>query len=199
MKRYKIAAYISGSGTNLLQILKNCENGFLKSSVELIISSQENAKGLNFARERNIPYLVLKRKDFLSGNEFVDFQIKAFKKHKIDLIILAGYLKKINKNIITKYKNQILNIHPALLPKFGGKGFYGMNVHKAVINNKEKISGPTIHFVDEMYDNGKIIHQRKIPVIDTDTAETLQKKVLQQEYLAYSEAIKLLEEEKVFN
>ncbi len=197
MIKFRIAAYISGSGTNLLHILDNCESGFLDSSVELIISSREDAKGLDFAKERGIPYLIINRKNFASGSEFAKFQLDAFKEYKIDLIVLAGYLKKLNKQIIAAFRNRILNIHPALLPKFGGKGFYGMNVHRAVIEKKESKSGPSIHFVDEIYDNGKVIHQREIALDGTETPEILQQKVLLQEYIAYSEAIRLLEEEKV--
>ena len=128
--------------------------------------------------------------------EFVERQINLLEKHKIDLIVLAGYIKKLPKEITDKFENRIINIHPALLPKFGGKGMYGMNVHKAVIEAKEKYSGPTIHFVDDIYDNGEILLQKKVEISADDTPESLQKKVLELEHVVYPEAIKLLEERR---
>lgn len=174
------------------KIVENSKCGFLKSKVCLVISSSASAKGLDYAKNENIPSVVINRSD-LSRDDFIKTQLEILDKNKIDLIVLAGYIKKLAPEIVKKYEGKILNIHPALLPKFGGKGMYGMNVHKAVIEANEKESGPTVHFVDEKYDNGKIVIQKKVPVLDNDTPETLQKRVLLQEYEAYSEAIRILE------
>lgn len=196
LKSFNIAAYISGSGTNLKAILDNVLSGFLSSKVKLVISNNEEAVGLGFPRELGIDTLVIKRNG-ITRDEFSKIQLDSLQKHDIDLIVLAGYIKKITPKVVDKYRGKIINIHPALLPKFGGKGMYGKNVHEAVILAGEMQSGPTVHFVDEIYDNGEIIHQKKIDIdIGNDTAETLAKKVLQLEYLAYSEAIKILEEER---
>ncbi len=196
LKSFNIAAYISGSGTNLKAILDNVLSGFLSSKVKLVISNNEEAVGLGFPRELGIDTLVIKRTG-ITRDEFSKIQLDSLQKHDIDLIVLAGYIKKITPKVVDKYRGKIINIHPALLPKFGGKGMYGKNVHEAVILAGELQSGPTVHYVDEIYDNGEIIHQKKLD-IDTgnDTAETLAKRVLQLEYLTYSEAIKILEEER---
>ena len=194
MKQFNIAAYISGSGTNLRAILDNSLSGKINSKVKLVISNNENAKGLNFPRELGIDNLVIKRAG-KTRDEFAEIQLKALEKHNIDLIVLAGYIKKITPKVIAKYKNKIINIHPALLPKFGGKGMYGSNVHKAVIDANEIESGPTVHYVDDIYDNGEIIHQKKVKIDkENETPETLAQKVLELEYIAFSEAIKILEE-----
>lgn len=195
LNSFNIAAYISGSGTNLLHILRNCENGYLNSRVKLVISNNAEAKGLDFARERSIKVVIVNRKDYQSRQDFAIAQLNVLKESKINLIVLAGYLRKLSGEVVRAYKNRILNIHPALLPKFGGKGFYGMNVHKAVIASGDKESGPTVHFVDEIYDNGEIVHQRKITIKENETAESLQRRVIQEEYKAFSEAIKILEKE----
>ncbi len=195
LKQFNIAAYISGSGTNLKAILSNSIAGKISSKVKLVISNNENVKGLDFPRELGIEILIIKRAG-KSRKEFADIQLEALKKNNINLIILAGYIKKITPKVISEYKNKIINIHPALLPKFGGKGMYGSNVHEAVIAAKEMESGPTVHFVNDIYDNGKIIHQKKVKIDQkNETPETLAAKVLELEYQAFSEAIKILEDE----
>ena len=123
--------------------------------------------------------------------------LKNLKSHKIKFIVLAGYLKKIPKNILHAYDRNIINIHPALLPKYGGKGMYGKHVHEAVIANKETESGITIHYVDEIYDNGEIILQQKCSISENDTAETLAEKIHQLEYAHYPEVISSLLKTKI--
>ena len=118
--------------------------------------------------------------------------MELLKKHQIDLICLAGYLTKVPDKVVRAYRGRIINIHPALLPKFGGKGFYGENVHEAVLAAKEKESGATVHYVDEEYDHGSIILQQKVPVLPADTPETLAQRVHQVEYEIYPQAIKLV-------
>ena len=194
LRSFNIAAYISGSGTNLKAILDNSLAGKINSKVKLVISNNEDAKGLDFPRELGIDTLVVKRSG-KTRDEFAKIQLEALEKNSIDLIVLAGYIKKITPKVVAKYRGKIINIHPALLPKFGGKGMYGSNVHKAVLEAGEIESGPTVHFVDDVYDNGEIIHQKRVSIDKkNDTAETIAAKVLKLEYQAFSEAIKILEE-----
>jgi phosphoribosylglycinamide formyltransferase-1 len=119
---------------------------------------------------------------------FIDKLLELLAKYEIDLVLLAGYMKKLPKEIVERYK--VLNIHPALLPKYGGRGMYGERVHKAVLEAKEKESGCTVHVVDEHYDNGKILNQIKVPVLEDDTVETLAKRVLEQEHIIYVDTVK---------
>ncbi|HQO09934.1 MAG TPA: phosphoribosylglycinamide formyltransferase [Clostridiales bacterium] len=192
MKSYNIAAYISGSGSNLKSIIDSSLNGNISSKVRLVIANRD-VSGLDYPRSLGIDTAVISR-DNLSRDEFLDAQLDLLNRHKINLIILAGYLKKLPPEIVRKFNNRILNIHPALLPKFGGKGMHGMNVHRAVIESGEIFSGPTVHFVDEIYDNGRILLQQKIEIGPDETPENLQKRVLEIEHRIYSEAIKILED-----
>ena len=192
--KYIIAAYISGSGSNLKAILDYGINGKISSKIVLVIANNA-AKGLEYPESLGIETAVIPRKE-MPRKEFVERQIHLLEKHQVDLIVLAGYIKKLPKEITDKFKNRIINIHPALLPKFGGKGMYGMNVHRAVIKAKEKYSGPTVHFVNDIYDNGKILLQKKVEISENETPESLQKKVLGLEHIVYPEAIKLLEERR---
>ncbi len=194
MKSFNIAAYISGSGSNLKSVIQNSFKGVIASKVKLVIADK-HASGLDYPASLGIETAVISRAE-LTRSEFLKMQSELLKKHKIDLIILAGFLKKLPDEIVSEYKGRIINIHPALLPKFGGKGMHGMNVHKAVIEAKEEFSGPTVHFVDEVYDSGEILLQRKIRITAGETPESLQKKVLEIEHTIYTEAIKLLEEKE---
>ncbi|MDD3044614.1 MAG: phosphoribosylglycinamide formyltransferase [Candidatus Delongbacteria bacterium] len=192
MKSFNIAAYISGSGSNLRAVIDSSLSGYISSQVRLVIANKE-VSGLDHPKELGIETAVVSR-ELMTRKEFLDVQIRLLEKHGIDLIVLAGFLKKLPPEIVDKYKGRILNIHPALLPKFGGKGMHGMAVHGAVVAAGEKYSGPTVHFVDNKYDHGEILIQRKIELTEGETAETLQKKVLEVEHIIYPEAIKLLEE-----
>lgn len=194
MKRFSIAAYISGSGSNLKKIIENTQNGFLASNVRLVISDRM-APGLIFAESSGIQTAVISRLD-LPRDEFISKQLSLLKKFGIDLILLAGYIKKLPSEIVDIFSGRILNIHPALLPEFGGKGMHGLNVHEAVIRSKAEFSGPTVHFVDGKYDHGEILLQKKIRVLEGETPESLSKRVLELEHVIYSEAIKILEERK---
>lgn len=192
MRKFNIAAYISGSGSNLKKVIESSLEGTIASKVKLVIADKD-AKGLEYPASLGIETTVISRKD-MSRAEFLKRQQDLLKKHSVDLIILAGFLKKLPPEIVNEYDGKILNIHPALLPKFGGKGFHGMNVHRAVIEAKEEFSGPTVHFVDNVYDNGEIIIQKKVRVEENETPESLQQKVLKEEHNLFTEAIKLLEE-----
>ncbi len=150
-----IAIFASYNASVLEEIL---QNGF---NVKLIITNNSNANVLNKAKKYGIKSVLINKKLYQNETKKI---LEVLKEHKIDLIVLAGYMKKIDKEIVKKYKNKIINSHPSLLPKYGGEGMYGINVHKEVIRNKEKISGATIHYVDIEYDSGEIILQEKLNV-----------------------------------
>lgn len=170
----RIAVLLSGTGRTL-------ENLLLHFPIALTISSRNNIKGNDVARLHNIPLEITKDNDRI-------FAI--LDEHKIDLVCLAGWLLHLNPP--EHYNEKIINIHPSLLPKFGGKGMYGHYVHEAVLKAKEKESGCTVHYVDSIYDHGQIISQRKVSVLETDTADSLAAKVFVQECALYPEVIKVI-------
>ena len=182
---FKIAVLVSGGGTNLQEIIDNIENKRLNCKIEYIIADRD-CYSLERGRKYNIKSVLLDKKEY--GNKLSN-EINKVLKNKVDLIVLAGYLSIIDKDFISNWNNKIINIHPSLLPKYGGKGMYGMNVHEAVIANKEKKSGCTVHFVDVDIDTGKILLQRKVDVSNNETPESLQKKVLKEEHQLLIEAI----------
>ncbi len=192
MKSYNIATYISGSGSNLRAVIDSSLKGNISSKVRLVIANRE-VSGLDYPRELGIETAVISR-ELMPRKDFIQIQNSLLEKYRIDLIILAGFLKKLPSEIVERYSGRILNIHPALLPKFGGKGMHGMAVHRAVVEAGEEYSGPTVHFADNKYDNGEILIQRKIKLSEGETPETLQTKVLEIEHKIYPEAIKILEE-----
>jgi len=168
----RMAVFASGTGSNTKKIIEYFE-GHSQIKVGLIVSNKPEAGVLNIAKEENIPSLIIEKEKFFSGNAYVD----ELKEMEIDFIVLAGFLWKIPSLLIKSYPDKMINIHPALLPKYGGKGMYGSRVHEAVISAKEKESGITIHYVDDLYDHGKIIFQAKCIVDENDTPETLAKKI----------------------
>lgn len=171
-KTKSIAIFASGTGTNAKKIIEHFKESSV-ARVGLIVCNNPNAGVLNIAADNHIPVVMVNRKSFLTDTVCLD----ELKLHKIDLVVLAGFLWMIPKYLIEAYPNKIINIHPALLPKFGGKGMYGENVHKAVIEAGEKESGITIHYVDEHYDNGDIIFQAKCDVEYGDSASTLAQRI----------------------
>ena len=190
-KKTQIAVFISGSGSNLQSIIDNIENGNLNCEISYVIADRE-CFGLERAEKHGIKSIMLDKKLF--GNKLSD-EISAILENgieKTDYIVLAGYLSILSESFINKWNRKIINIHPSLLPKFGGKGMYGMNVHRAVIEAKETESGCTIHFVDTGVDTGEIILQIKVPVLSDDTPEILQKRVLEKEHILLIEGIKKL-------
>jgi len=194
IENIQIAIFASGNGTNaenIISHLKTISN--LKISVSLIVTDKENAGIHEVAFKNNIPIFVIPKSDINVGAEM----LKHLKSHQIAFIVLAGYLKKVPINILQAYERNVINIHPALLPKYGGKGMYGNRVHEAVIENKASESGITIHYVDEIYDNGEIILQEKCSVSEMDTAETLADKIHQLEYKYYPEVIASLLKTKI--
>ncbi|HMQ78788.1 MAG TPA: phosphoribosylglycinamide formyltransferase [Ignavibacteria bacterium] len=192
-----LCVFASGSGSNLKAIIKASLSGRISSGVSLVISNNSGSGALKTAAEYNIPHLHLSQKLFSTQIEFTAEILRSLKKHKVNFILLAGYMKMLDPVIIKKFKNRIINIHPALLPKFGGKGMFGIHVHEAVIAARETFTGATVHFVNEVYDSGAVILQKQVKVKPTDDALTLQKRVLRAEHKLYPEAIKLFEERRV--
>lgn len=180
---FNIAVLISGGGSNLKSLIDNQKEYY---KINVVIADRD-CGGLNIAREANIDAVLIDRKEYREKlSKKIDEELK---KYDIDLIVLAGYLSIVDSNFISKWKNKIINIHPSLLPKFGGKGMYGMKVHEAVIKNKEKESGCTVHYVTEMVDGGDIIMQNKVDVLEDDTPEILQKRVLVEEHKILPETV----------
>jgi formyltetrahydrofolate-dependent phosphoribosylglycinamide formyltransferase len=182
-KAINVAIFASGGGSNAEQII----NYFSSSSIKivLIVCNKPGAGVLEIAAKAGIPSLLIEKERFFNGDNY----ISELQKHKIDFIVLAGFLWKLPEALIKVYPKKIINIHPALLPKYGGTGMYGRHVHEAVITNKEKQSGITIHYVDELYDHGEIIFQAACAVDENDTAETLAKKVQALEHEHYARVI----------
>ena len=168
----RIVVFASGSGTNFININENITNG----RVGLLISNNPKCGAIDYAKKNNVDYQVIN--DFRYPKDKNKEYETVLNDYQPDVILLAGFMKKIPNNIIQLYKNKIMNIHPSLLPKYGGQGYYGIKVHEAVIESKDKVTGVTIHFIDNEYDRGPIIMQVEVPVNDSDDANTLSKKVL---------------------
>lgn len=175
-----IVVFASGSGSNFQAIIDSIGKGEIKAQISGLIASRPGIGAIDRAISHNIPHYVLS--DEGSDTSFSEVLISKLNEWNPDLIVLAGFLKKVPDEVIEAYRNKIINIHPSLLPKFGGKGFYGMNVHKAVVDAGETESGCTVHFVNEHYDKGDIIRQKSVTVSDDDTPETLAQKVLKEEH-----------------
>lgn len=182
----KIVIFASGSGTNAENIIKYFENKDL-AAVVTVFSNNPNAQVLERAKKFNIPSEVFSKVELFESKV-----LQKLNSLQPDLIVLAGFLLKMPKNIIKSYPYKIINIHPALLPKYGGKGMYGMNVHKAVVENKEKETGISIHFVDENYDEGNIIFQESVLVLETDSPENVAEKIHELEQKFFPELIEKL-------
>ena len=187
-----IAVLISGGGTTLKNLLAKIDAGDLPVAIKLVVASSAKAKGLSYAREAGIATLVVCERDFETTEAFGDSIFAALRESGIELVVMGGFLKFLP--IPPDFENRVMNIHPGLIPAFCGKGFYGLHVHQAVLDYGAKISGCTVHFVDNVYDHGPIILQRVVEVRDDDTAETLQKRVFEQECEAYPDAIRLFAE-----
>jgi len=184
-----IVVFASGSGTNFQAIIDAVENGQINGRIVGLISNKKGIQAIDRAQKHNIDHEYLAPSDFSSYPNYVEALLKQLEQWDTQLIALAGYMIKIPSEIIDKYKDRIVNIHPSLLPKYGGKGFYGKKVHRAVIDNKEEISGCTVHMVTEEYDQGPILGQRKVPVSKSDDPETLAKRKLKEEHKLFPEII----------
>jgi len=192
----RIAVLVSGRGrgTNLQAIIDACESRRITGRVALVVSTNPEAPALERARRHNVPTVVLRRADFSSDEEFDTALLQHLRAHQIDLVCLAGYMRKLSPLVISEYRWRIMNVHPALIPSFCGQGMYGHHVHEAVLGYGVKLSGVTVHFVDEGYDTGPIILQEAVPVEDGDTPETLAARILPREHANYTRAIQLFAE-----
>lgn len=197
VNRKNLAVFVSGGGSNFRSIHEACVGGPVNGDVVVLVTNKGGCGGASYARENGIPVIVFPRTrdepDGLSPEDLV----KKLREFGVDFVLLAGYLKLIPTELIQAYEKSILNIHPSLLPAFGGKGYYGMKVHKAVIASGARYSGPTIHFVNEHYDEGRILAQSAIPVLANDTAEELAARVLKEEHRLYVEVVGALCEDRI--
>ena len=186
----KLAVLLSGSGTTLQNLIDRIADGSLSAKIVQVISSKPGILGITKAESAGIPVKVISRKAFPSLESFSEANFSAIRESGADLVCLAGYLQKLL--VPLDFQRKVLNIHPSLLPKFGGKGMYGHHVHEAVLAAGAKESGCTVHFVDNVYDHGPIILQRSVPVLAGDTPDTLAARVFEAECEAYPEALALI-------
>jgi formyltetrahydrofolate-dependent phosphoribosylglycinamide formyltransferase len=192
---FRLAVFLSGGGTTLQNLLDRIADGRLPAQVVLVVSNNVDAFGLIRAETAGIPTAVVDRKDCGSREEFSQRLFKLCREHQADLVCLAGFLQLIH--IPDDFQSRVMNIHPALIPSFCGKGYYGLHVHEAVLDYGAKVTGCTVHFCDNQYDHGPIILQRIVPVLDDDSADSLAARVFEQECEAYPEAIRLFAEARL--
>ena len=193
----KIAVFVSGGGSNFIAIHRQIIQGNILGKIVLVFSNNPNCGAIKFAEENSIPIFIINAARYPNAHTRDEFLLETCLKAEIDLICLAGFMKMLPQNIVKQYEYRILNIHPGLLPEFGGKGFYGTRVHEAVINTGKRESGATVHFVDEIYDHGPIILQKKVEVMETDTPESLAARVLKLEHELFPEVVKAFCENKI--
>jgi len=177
----RVAVLVSGGGTNLQALIDASAKGEMPSvELALVVSSKSDVTALDRAQRAGIPSCVVRKKDFASAEDFDTALLDTLKDHKIDVVVLAGYLVIVGDKVLSAYRDRILNVHPSLIPAFCGDGFYGLRVHEAALERGVKVTGATVHFVNEITDGGRIIAQKPISVNDDDTPETLQKRVMEQ-------------------
>jgi formyltetrahydrofolate-dependent phosphoribosylglycinamide formyltransferase len=185
----RLAVLLSGSGTTLQNLLDRIADGTLSAQIAVVVGSRPDAYGLERARRAGLPALVVPRKEYPDSNRFNDALHAAIEPYGVDLVVLAGFLSLIQPR--DRYAGRVLNVHPALIPAFCGKGFYGDKVHRAVLESGAKVSGCTVHFADDQYDHGPIILQKAVPVREDDTPDSLAARVHAAENELYPEAIRL--------
>lgn len=180
-EKARIAVFVSGGGTNLEAILNAWESGKIPhGEIVLVVSSQKTAYALERAKNHGIKSAAFSKKELGSQKAFEEEILKALKENNIDLIVLAGFMSILSANFTKQYEKRIINIHPSLIPSFCGEGFYGLRVHEAALKKGVKVTGATVHFVNEIPDGGEIIIQKAVEVKDGDTPEILQKRVMQE-------------------
>lgn len=184
-----IVVFASGSGSNFQSIINAISTGLLDATITGLVTDRNNIGAIQIANHNKIAHSVISPKNFDSESEYEFELLNIINSYQADILVLAGYLKKIPPLVIDIFRNRILNIHPSLLPKYGGKGFYGIKVHEAVIQNGELESGCTVHLVNERYDDGPILGQIKVPVNHDDTPSDLAQRVLAQEHTIYPQVI----------
>ncbi|MCX7833079.1 MAG: phosphoribosylglycinamide formyltransferase [Ignavibacteria bacterium] len=195
MRNLNISIFASGTGSNFEAILKAKKKGLIKSTIALLITNNSQCGAVEIARKNSIDVVHISRKVYpeLSEEKYTEIFLNVLKTYNIDFIVLAGYMKLLPPSLVDEYENRIINIHPALLPSFGGKGMYGINVHRAVLESGVKVTGITIHFVNKEYDKGRIIFQKCVEIYPDDDEYSLQKRVLKYEHKYYPLIISELE------
>lgn len=195
----KIAVLVSGGGTNLQAIMDCVEDGTITNTeISLVVSNKPNAYALERAAGRGIPTAVVSPKDYASRELFGEALVHTLKEAAVDLVVLAGYLVILPENLVKAYEGRMINIHPSLIPSHCGAGYYGLKVHESVLARGNKVTGATVHFVDEGTDSGPIILQKAVEVAEDDTPETLQRRVMEQaEWKILPEAIDLIANDKI--
>ena len=191
MRKAKIAVLVSGGGTNLQAILDAQNSGVIKSGeVTVVISNHADAYALTRAQNAGVEGLYISKKELKTQEAFEDAIIAALEEREIDLIVLAGFMSILSERFTARYDHRIINIHPSLIPSFCGQGYYGLKVHEAALKKGVKVTGATVHFVNEIPDGGEIIAQKAVEVLDGDTPEILQKRVMEQaEWIIFPQAV----------
>ncbi len=190
----KVGVLASGNGTNLKAILDASQAGRIPAQIAVVISNEPQAFALERARKQGVDAVVVNHRDFNTRERFEEKLIQELDSRDVDLVCLAGFMRILTPLFVRHYQGRMMNIHPALLPLFGGKGFYGEKVHRAALDSGMKFSGCTVHFVTEETDGGPIILQAAVPILDDDTAETLAARIHEKEHEIYPEAVKLFAE-----
>ena len=195
----KIAVLVSGGGTNLQAILDAVDSGIIKNGeVSVVVSSKEGAYALERAKNHGVEGIVVPKKDYPDRVEYTKKLIGELKSRDIDLVVLAGFMIILDECFTRTYENRVMNVHPALIPSFCGEGFYGLHVHEAALAKGVKLSGATVHFVNEVCDGGPIIAQKAVEVRHDDTPETLQKRIMEQaEWILLPQAVKAFCEDRI--
>jgi len=193
----RVAVFASGGGSNFQALIDKKNEGVLHVTFAVCIGNNSKAKAFERAQKEGIPTLHLAPGHYTDENDYTAKLLATLEAYAADLIVLAGYMKMIPAAVIRKYQNRIMNIHPALLPSFGGQGMYGKAVHQAVLDYGAKVSGITVHFVNEEYDRGPVIFQETVPVLDTDTADSLAERVLKVEHASLWRAVEAFAQNRI--
>jgi len=193
----RIGVLISGGGTNLQALIDGIESGYIPGEIAVVISNRSTAYGLERARMHGIPAKCILKKDYNNDQAFNAAILETLKEHNVELVVLAGYLSILSPDVVKAYPNRIINIHPSLIPAFCGKGYYGQKVHRAVLEYGVKVTGATVHFVDEGTDTGPIILQQPVMVKDDDDINSLAQRVLEVEHQLLCRAVKLFIEGRI--
>jgi formyltetrahydrofolate-dependent phosphoribosylglycinamide formyltransferase len=180
-----------GRGSNMAALIAACASGEIPGRVAVVIGTRADAPALARAKEAGVATVVHSPKKYVDNPEgYADVLLETLRRHEVQVICLAGYLRRLPSKVVARYAGRILNVHPSLLPLFGGQGMFGEHVHRAAIESGMKFSGCTIHFVDEDYDTGPIVTQRVVPILDDDTPHTLAARILPEEHSAYVQAVR---------
>ena len=191
-----IAVLVSGGGTNLQALIDAQGNVLQHGKIKLVISSKPDIYALQRAEKSGIDHCVIAKRDYITQEEFSTALLKKLQSYQIDMIVLAGYLSILDETIIRAYPDRIINIHPSLIPSFCGKGYYGLKVHEAALHYGVKVTGATVHIVNEIPDGGKILLQKAVDILPTDTPETLQQRVMEEaEWILLPQATEMIAKE----